>query len=174
MHGGEPLTPCPWCDGSVARMSSDLLVRRAIVTDLPAVVALFKIPDEGNRLDAEAALDPFAPAYVEALHGMNDDNALYVGDEDGLVVGVFQLTFVRHVGYAGGLVAQIENVIVAPSARGRGIGATMMRFAIDRAKSRSAFRVQLTSNKRRARAHAFYERLGFERSHEGMKLLLVP
>ena len=25
------------------------------------------------------------------------------------VIGVFQLTFVRHVGYRGGLVAQIEN-----------------------------------------------------------------
>lgn len=149
-----------------------LLVRRATEADLPVVVALFQIPDEGNQADVDANLDPFASAYVDALRGMTDDNALYVATEGEGALGVFQLTFIRHVGYAGGLVAQIENVIVSPSARGRGIGAAMMRFAIDLAKARGAFRVQLTSNKRRTRAHAFYERLGFVRSHEGMKLSL--
>jgi hypothetical protein len=32
--------------------------------------------------------------------------------------------------------------------------------------------VQLTTDKRRTRAHTFYERLGFVGSHEGMKLHL--
>jgi GNAT superfamily N-acetyltransferase len=47
-----------------------------------------------------------------------------------------------------------------------------MRFAIELARRRGALRVQLTSNVRRGRAHAFYERLGFEPSHVGMKLYL--
>jgi len=153
-------------------MTSTLRVRRATEEDLPAVVALFKLPGEGNALDWEGGLDPHAKPYVDALREMNDDNALYVADETGVAIGVFQLTFVRHVGYRGGLVAQIENVVVAPAARGRGVGAAMMRFAIAHARHRGAFRVQLTSNKRRTRAHAFYERLGFHATHEGMKLVL--
>jgi len=32
--------------------------------------------------------------------------------------------------------------------------------------------LQLTSNKARSDAHRFYERLGFVKSHEGMKLNL--
>jgi hypothetical protein len=32
--------------------------------------------------------------------------------------------------------------------------------------------VELTSNKQRRDAHRFYERLGFERSHEGFKMML--
>jgi hypothetical protein len=48
----------------------------------------------------------------------------------------------------------------------------MMRRAIDLAKRRGAYRVQLTTNKVRARAHRFYASLGFVASHEGMKLLL--
>jgi ribosomal protein S18 acetylase RimI-like enzyme len=151
----------------------EVRVRRAAVSDLPAVVALFKLPNEGNRLDLEGGKDPFDPVYVEALASMTEDNALYVADLPSVgVIGVFQLTFVRHVGYQGGLVAQIENVVVDRAHRSRGVGETMMRFAVDRARERKAFRVQLTSNKTRTRAHAFYERLGFVRSHEGMKLVL--
>jgi GNAT superfamily N-acetyltransferase len=45
-----------------------------------------------------------------------------------------------------------------------------MRWAIDEARRRGCFRVQLTSNEVRKRAHRFYERLGFVASHEGMKL----
>lgn len=48
----------------------------------------------------------------------------------------------------------------------------MMRFAIAHARARGAFRVELTSNVRRTRAHRFYERLGFVSSHVGMKLAL--
>jgi GNAT superfamily N-acetyltransferase len=63
-------------------------------------------------------------------------------------------------------------VHVHSSARSHGIGAQMMAFAIAEARRRRALRVQLTSNLRRTRAHAFYERLGFEFSHKGMKLYL--
>ncbi len=151
---------------------SGLQLRRAQVADLPKIVALFRLPDEGVRRDAEGSLDPFDAAYVEALGATTDDNALYVAELSLEVVGTFQLTFVRHVAYRGGLIAQIENVIVAPEARNQGIGTAMMADAIARARARGAFRVQLTSNKRRTRAHRLYERLGFESSHEGMKLAL--
>ncbi len=48
----------------------------------------------------------------------------------------------------------------------------MMRFALAEARRLGCIRAQLTSQKRRARAHTFYEALGFERTHEGMKLKL--
>ena len=34
--------------------------------------------------------------------------------------------------------------------------------------------VQLTTNKSRTEARTFYEKLGFEATHEGMKLYLTP
>ena len=66
--------------------------------------------------------------------------------------------------------AQIESVRVAQSERGRGTGAAMMRWAIERARERGCALVQLTTDKRRGDAHRFYRRLGFEATHEGMKL----
>ncbi len=52
----------------------------------------------------------------------------------------------------------------------QGIGAELMKAAIDEATGRGCARVQLTTNKQRLDAHRFYERLGFKASHEGMKL----
>lgn len=40
------------------------------------------------------------------------------------------------------------------------------------ARRRGAARLQLTSNRDRTRAHAFYERLGYAPSHVGMKKYL--
>jgi GNAT superfamily N-acetyltransferase len=148
-------------------------LRRAVEADLPTVVRLFAIPDEGNRKNEDPG-PPLPPCYREALAAIADDpnNALIVAEVEGNVVGAFQLTIIQHVAYRGGRVAQIENVIVEPGARGRGVGEAMMRWAIDDARRRGCFRVQLTTNKVRKRAHQFYARLGFEATHEGMKLIL--
>jgi hypothetical protein len=50
----------------------------------------------------------------------------------------------------------------------------MMAFARAEAEQRGALRLQLTSNLARERAHRFYERLGFQATHKGMKLYLAP
>ena len=59
---------------------------------------------------------------------------------------------------------------IAESRRNAGIGSQMMRWAVERCREKGCGMVQLTSNKKRIDAHRFYERLGFQRSHEGFKL----
>ncbi len=48
----------------------------------------------------------------------------------------------------------------------------MIEWAIAESRKRGCGLVQLTSDKRRAGAHAFYEALGFQATHEGYKLPL--
>jgi len=48
-----------------------------------------------------------------------------------------------------------------------------MRHAVEMARVKGCALVQLTSDKSRTRAHAFYTRLGFKMSHEGFKLDLA-
>ena len=154
---------------------SSLIIRRAVEADLAVVIRLFATPDHGNAKHED--LGPPLPAcYAEALAKIADDpdNALMVAELEGSVVGAFHLTVIQYVANRGGRVAQVENVIVDPDARGRGIGEAMMRWAIDESRRLGCFRVQLTSNKVRKRAHRFYERLGFVATHEGMKLRFVP
>jgi GNAT superfamily N-acetyltransferase len=48
----------------------------------------------------------------------------------------------------------------------------MMRDAVERARAAGCRLIQLTTDRARADAHRFYERLGFVPSHVGMKLAL--
>jgi GNAT superfamily N-acetyltransferase len=57
----------------------------------------------------------------------------------------------------------IEDVAVDPAQQGRGIGRTRMTHAIEVCRSKGCYKVALSSNLRRDKAHAFYESLQFER-----------
>jgi GNAT superfamily N-acetyltransferase len=151
--------------------SAETTIRLAREADVPAIVGLFADDDAGRRNAAHGTL---GPAQIAAFREIEPDpnNAVYVAELAGKVVGTFQLTFIRQLSNGGCLVAQVESVHVHSSVRSRGVGAQMMAAAIAEAKRRGALRIQLTSNLRRGRAHAFYERLGFEFSHKGMKLYL--
>lgn len=123
---------------------------------------------EDVSADAQAG---YERAFGESAADPN--NHLYVAlDDASEPIGMFQLSFLPGLSYGGRWRAQIEGVRTRADQRGRGIGAQMMRFAIDQANARDCALVQLTTNKIRKDAHRFYERLGFSASHEGMKLML--
>jgi ribosomal protein S18 acetylase RimI-like enzyme len=58
--------------------------------------------------------------------------------------------------------AWIEDVVVAPSARGRGVGAALVLEALDRARHAGSRTVDLTSRPSREAANRLYLRHGFE------------
>ncbi len=145
------------------------VVRSAERSDLAAILDLYA-QDELSTSPKATDLAPIAEAF-DAI--ASDPRAfLYVAALDRLVVGTFQMDLLRHLTHGGGYVAQIEAVAVSRASRGQGIGTEMMRFALAEARRLGCIRAQLTSQKRRTRAHAFYEGLGFQRTHEGMKIKL--
>jgi GNAT superfamily N-acetyltransferase len=97
-------------------------------------------------------------------------NSIIVAERDGAIVGCFQITFITGLSRKGATRALVEGVRVAAAARSLGIGEAMMQHAIELARQRGCVLLQLTSDKSRTRAHAFYARLGFKMSHEGFKL----
>ncbi len=116
--------------------------------------------------------EPDNPATLSAFEAIAADpnHRLIVAEEDGLIVGTLQISFIPGLSRNGQWRGQIENVHIRADRRGNGLGGEMMEWAIARCRERGCALVQLTSNKLRTDAHRFYERLGFERSHEGMKL----
>jgi GNAT superfamily N-acetyltransferase len=108
----------------------------------------------GNRLTATCRRT-FALLDADPAH-------LLVAAVDGdTVVGTLQLTFLPGLARRGALRAQIEGVRVSAGTRGRGLGAAMVGWAVGEARRRGCGLVQLTTDKSRADAHRFYERLGF-------------
>jgi len=153
--------------------STGVLLRTAREADVPAVVGLLAADQLGETRDGVRNEADLA-AYVDAFRRIDADPAhlLVVAERDGQIVGTFQLSFLPGLARRGALRAQIEAVRVAADQRGNGLGAAMMRWAIDEARRRGCALVQLTSDKTRTGAHRFYADLGFVASHEGMKLFL--
>ena len=83
-----------------------------------------------------------------------------------------QLSILPGLARRGARRGQLEAVRVEEGGRGQGLGEAMVRWAVEESRRRGCAVVQLTTDKSRTDAHRFYERLGFERSHEGMKLAL--
>ena len=120
--------------------------------------------------------EPMAPAYVAAFHAIDEDanNDLIVAEHDGGIAGFLQLTFIPYLTYQGSWRALIESVRVKKEMRDHGVGGALVRHAVGRARDRECHLVQLTTDKQRPEALAFYERLGFRATHEGLKLHLEP
>jgi GNAT superfamily N-acetyltransferase len=157
----------------LAEGAARVVLRTATAADLTAVVDLIAADQLGATRDGVRDEADLA-AYSAAFESIDADPAhlLIVADQGGEVVGTMQLSFLPGLARRGALRAQIEAVRVAPSQRGCGLGAAMVRWAIDEASRRDCALVQLTSDKARTDAHRFYARLGFVASHEGMKLAL--
>ena len=151
---------------------SDLSFRRAVAADLPTLVAM--LADDVLGQGRERPEDPLPREYQDGFAAIDADpkQLLLVVERDGAIAGMLQLTCIPGISHLGAWRCQIEGVRVASAARGQGIGQAMMRHAIGIARQRGCHIVQLTTNKARADAKRFYEQLGFEPAHEGMKLTL--
>lgn len=151
---------------------SDLLFRLATPDDLPEIVRMLADDDLGSQRERDE--EPLPESYLLAFEKISADSnhELIVAELHGDVVGTLHLMFLPSLSYQGGLRAQVESVRVNSRFQNNGIGSRMMEWTIERAKERGAHIVQLTTHKSREDAHRFYERLGFQRSHLGMKLNL--
>lgn len=146
--------------------------RRATRDDLSAIVRL--LADDVLGASRERYETPLPPSYLRAFEAIDADpnNELVVACLEGEVAGVLQLTFIPYLAYQGGWRALVEAVRVDSRRRSQGLGKALFEWAIERARARGCYMVQLTTDKSRADAKRFYETLGFVASHEGMKLHL--
>ncbi len=147
--------------------------RRARHDDLPAIIAM--LADDPFGAAREDPRLPLDQDYLTAFAAIDRDpnQFLLVAELGEAILGVLQISFIPGLGHKGMWRGQIEHVRVASSARGKGLGGAMMKWAIGRCKTRGCGLVQLTTNKLRPDALRFYEKLGFVASHEGLKLPLA-
>ena len=149
-----------------------LRFRRATAEDLDPIVRM--LADDPLGATRETHATPLPASYLSAFAAIQADphNELWVACLDDQVVGVLQVTFIPSLSYRGRWRALVEGVRVDSGVRRRGVGRALLERAIARARERGCHLVQLTTDKSRPEAKAFYESLGFAASHEGMKLRL--
>jgi len=138
--------------------STQLRLRKADPDDLAGVLRLYAQPDFYDNVvlsvdDARQVFERMAtyPDYV-----------LYVVEQEGALVGTFALLIMDNIGHMGRPSAIVEDVAVNPSRHGSGIGRWMMARALEISQQKGCYKLVLSSNLKREKAHAFYRALDFE------------
>ncbi|WP_424982773.1 GNAT family N-acetyltransferase [Maritalea sp. S77] len=151
-----------------------LSIRPAIRDDITTILALSIGGNAPGRTNIDDAEDAQNDDYQRAFDLIEQDpnNLFFIAELAGEKVGCMQINLLQGLAGRGRMRAQLEGVHIRADHRGKGLGGEMIEWAIAFAKSKGAGMVQLTSSKNRPDAHRFYERLGFDRSHEGFKLSL--
>lgn len=146
-----------------------LAVRNATEADLPAIVGL--LADDALGAFRERDQDDGMAAYRRAFADIQaqSGNRFLVAELDGRVVGCLQLIVLPGLSHHGARRAHIESVRIDSRLRGQGLGAQLTEAALAIAADEGCRIAQLTTDRQRADAHRFYERMGFAFSHLGMK-----
>jgi GNAT superfamily N-acetyltransferase len=130
-----------------------VIVRDATAADAPLLAPLL------GELGYPAAGDALASRMQRMLG--RDDQRVLIAERDGAALGLLALHVFPVLAYDRDL-AMIMALVVTASARGLGVGRALVERAETVGKSLGASRLMVTTHVRRADAHAFYERLGFD------------
>lgn len=149
---------------------TDIVIRRATASDLPGIVGMLLDDQLGASRESPDDLTPYRTAFEEI--DADPNQLLVVAERNGELAGTLQLTIIPGLARMGTKRGLVEAVRVAATARGTGLGTTLIEWSIEESRARGCTLVQLTSDKARVDAHRFYERLGFTATHEGFKLKL--
>jgi GNAT superfamily N-acetyltransferase len=151
---------------------ADLIFRRATEADVPDIVRM--LADDTLGASRERTGPESHRQYLNAFRAVDADaNQFLLVVEDGTeIVGTLQLTFIAGLARGGLKRGLVEAVRIASDRRGEKIGEAMIGWAIEKCRSENCGIVQLTTDKSRTEAHRFYDRLGFEASHIGYKMML--
>jgi GNAT superfamily N-acetyltransferase len=142
-------------------------IRTAVAEDIPRILELYQ------QLSFNPG-DYVKPSVADCRHVLRrmekyPGYSLLVAEEDGQVVGTTVFAILPGFAHRTSPFAVIEYVVVDEKCRSKGIGKLLMEYCTQLAKEAGCYKIMLTSDKRRKRAHKFYESLDFEPSAEGFR-----
>lgn len=139
--------------------------------------------DLGAMFDLLTAMHgqhPWEPEHEReaalALHRIVADpqRRLVIARVGEIPAGTVDLTIVPNLSRNAAPWAALENLVVLPDLRRRGIGRMLVEDAIAYATRNGCYKVQLVSAHWRTEAHALYRATGFDADVGGYRRYLVP
>ena len=140
-------------------MASELRFRQA---KYPDVLQVKKLLDELEN----TVLDVQVFDVIFQEYQMDANTIMYVSEASNGAIIAFISCRGHRLLHHEGLVFEIQELIVTQSAQGMGIGRRLVELVQQEVQIRGAKSLEVTSNKRRKEAHAFYQSMGFRNSHE--------
>jgi PhnO protein len=140
-------------------MEENYTIRQAVVSDAATIKCLLE--ELENRAFDQAVFDRIYAEYLEAPLTLMQ---VAIQGEDEMVgfISCKGQSLLHHEG----LVFEIQELIVTAAYQGKGIGRKLVAALKPDLARLGAMSLEVTSNKRRKEAHAFYQSVGFLNSHE--------
>lgn len=136
----------------------EVKIRQATLDDVKDILQIYaESLDNGKVLSVEKAQRVFLKQQ------QYPDYKVFVAEYEQQLVGTFALLIMENMAHQGMPSAVVEDVGVIPAVQGKGIGKVMMEYALNYAKEKGCYKMSLSSNLRRDKAHQFYESLGFQK-----------
>ena len=150
----------------------DLIYQKAKLDDLNEIVRLLFDDDLGNQRESYGV--DINQNYINAFYHIDKDPNQYlmVVFYKTKLIATCHSTLIPSLTFNGTLRMQIEAVRVDKNYRSINVGREMIQEAINWGISKGARIFQLSTNKVRKNSIAFYKKLGFRSTHEGMKLYM--
>lgn len=152
------------------QVDGELTIRSATKEDLPELLKLL------GQLHGEEPHD----AITKELKGAAEDvlsnplRTLLVAEREGEMVGTLDLIVVPNLTRGGKPWGVIENVVVDVAQRRQGIGGSLLDSAVEIARGRGCYKLQLVSHQKRDAAHALYRHAHFDAPVQGYRRYLEP
>jgi PhnO protein len=140
-------------------MANSIHIRGANLQDAPRIKFLL---DELERIVSDPLI--FDSIFQEYLDDP-DVITFVAADASAGVIG-FVSCKGQNLLHHQGKVFEIQELIVTAAEQGKGIGRALVEATLHEVRMRGAKSLEVTSNKRRKEAHAFYQSVGFKNSHE--------
>lgn len=140
-------------------MTKSIEIRVATLVDAPSVKRL--IDELENNVS-----DPLIFEEIYTEYCLNPDTLMFVLELGQQGIKGFVSCKGQRLLHHQGLVFEIQEMIVSSSHQGQGYGRLLFQKIQEEVVLRGAKSLEVTSNKRRKEAHAFYESMGFRNSHE--------
>jgi predicted N-acetyltransferase YhbS len=142
-----------------------MLIRKATAEDERSIFRLLKqFPGESNAYDWQAGVGTFHRIIENPPLG-----SAFVADEDGSILGVITLSYPTAIRCAGHY-ACIEEFIVDINGRGKGVGGKLIRAAIEEARSRKCYELQV--NRPSESGYPVYIRHGWQDLGKHLNLVI--
>ncbi len=139
-------------------------IRKLTLGELDGVLDLI------DQYDRPVSPRPSRLAVEEIFDKIQQAGGAVVGAfQDSKLVGTCTVNLCANLSWSGRPYAIIENVIVAPGQRGKGIGTAVLTFAQDYARDCGCYKVALMTGSKKPETLGFYERAGFTGNKTGFQ-----
>jgi GNAT superfamily N-acetyltransferase len=135
----------------------NIIIRRATEQDLSVMVFLLEIL---FSIEKDFIFDALRQERGLQLMLANRQAVVLVAERKERVIGMCTGQLLISTAQGGWSVA-VEDVVVLPEQRGKGVGGRLVAVIADWAAERGANRVQLLADRNNAKALGFYSRIGY-------------